>query len=121
MTIYKVLSPMSHRESGERLDTGTYFSDEGKYNADETVQTIITGKAIQNVRPAPPPILWRPSFLAGRTQADINLLLGHVFEVVDPDHDDYAKLVEFGVIETKKDKPSKSKAVEGIKDGSDNS
>jgi hypothetical protein len=117
MTIYKATRDLVHKESGERIESGTFLSDDGTYNLEDGLQTISTGEAVINVSPAPPPILWRPSFLAGRSQADINYLIGYVLEVVDHIHDDYAKLVEFGVIKIKKTtKPSKTKTVEGTDD-----
>ena len=113
MTIYKATGALVHRFSGEKIPAGTFVSDDGTYNPEDGIQTIKTGEAIQNIRQAPPPILWRPSYFAQREQADINLLLGHVLEVVDPDHDDYARLVEFDVIEIKKPSKSSKKTVEG--------
>jgi len=115
MTIYKALTNLVRRESQEVILSGTYFSDEGKYNPDDGVTEIATGEAVQNVRQAPPPILWRPSFLAERSQKDLNLLLGYAIEIVDATHEDYARLVEFDIVATKKtSKPSKP-AVEGDK------
>lgn len=107
MTIYKVMSPIVHRESGERVPAGAFISDEGVYKIEDGLQEIVTGEAVVNVRQAPPAILWRPSYFAGRPQANINLLVGVVLDIVDASHEDYAKLVEFGVIESKKTKPSK--------------
>ena len=105
--IYKVVRNLVHRVSEEQIPAGVFVSDEGTYNPDDGIQEISTGDAIVNIRQAPPPILWRPSFFAGKSQADINLLLGYALEQVDDKHDDYAKLVTFGVITQKKSKPSK--------------
>jgi hypothetical protein len=115
MTIYKVITNLVHSGSQERVPAGAFVSNEGTYNADEGIQEISTGDAQANLRQAPPPILLRPSYLAGKTQREINSLLGYALESVDNEHDDYARLVEFGVIKTKKKKIALPKtATEGI-------
>ena len=108
MIIYKVLQSLSHQETGERVRAGAYVSDEGTvYDASVGITEVATGKGIKGVRKAPEPIRIRRGFFAETPDESINyLLLAGAIDVVDKGHDDYVRLVEFGVIEVAKPKKS---------------
>lgn len=92
MTIYKVLKNLSHIKTNEKLYMGSYCSD----NPDATDGlTILDG------------VTWYDGYLANRPQSDINVLLGYALDIVDKNHEDYARLVEVGIIKEEKKKGGK--------------
>lgn len=84
MTIYKALKNLSHVKTGERLNAGSFCTDN---NDAEDAEAVVVGG-----------IIWRAGYLAKRAQNDINILLGYALDIVDEQHDDYATLLDAGFI-----------------------
>jgi hypothetical protein len=114
---FKAIKNIIRSENDDRITAGTYFSDEEPYNPNGEVEVIETGKRIPNVKAAPPPILFRKGYYAGVPEHVVQLLEGHVFEIVDESHADYELLKTHGVIPTPK--PKKQVKSIKVKDKSD--
>ena len=84
MTIYKALKNLSHIKTGERLNAGSFCTDN---NVAEDTEAVEVGG-----------IIWRDGYLSKRAQNDVNILLGYALDIVDEQHDDYATLLNVGLI-----------------------